>query len=133
MRALLLLLTIAACAVPTFDYIDGEDARRVIATHGYQILFVRALPVVGLTDCIDKKVWVQEGVWLEGVLMHEVIHVEQAESMGCGRFLAKYGTDPNALERPAYVNEYLAMGCDSYVTVKAAAARGLELTPEMCD
>jgi len=133
MRALLALLFFAACTVPTFDYIDGEDARRVIATHGYSILGVPNLPVVGLTDCVAKVVWFREGTWLEGVLMHEVIHVKQAESMGCGRFLAKYGTDPNALERPAYVNEYLAMGCDSYVTVKAAAARGLELTPEMCD
>lgn len=131
MRWLLFLLT--ACAVPTFDYIDGEDARDVIAARGYQILFVRDLPVAGLTDCLDKKVWVRTGTWLEGVLIHEVVHVEQAEAMGCGRFLAKYGTNPAALERPAYVNQYRALGCDSPPTEAAGARFGVELTPEMCE
>lgn len=129
MRALLasILALASACSVPTVD--DFDDARMVLAENGYRVVETPHLPVAGLTDCMDKVVFVRPDVYLPSVLVHEAVHVLQAEEMGCARFYAKRAVDPDQVEHPAYVAQYQFLDCDSSVLEEIVP----QLSSDQCD
>ena len=120
------LTVLPACLTPVVP-LNDLDAAEIIAEHGYRVERRAVMSVVGFTDCALKRVLVLEGVPLDAVLVHEAVHVQQAEEMGCGRFYAKWGLDAVALERPAYQQLYRFLDCDS----ERLEADVAELYPEI--
>jgi len=130
MRLLLALLTIVTCDVPEVDRpATAAEARMILAENAYLVVESPHLPSLGLTDCVDKVIWVRPGVHIGPILVHEAVHVLQAEALGCGAFYAAYALNPDAFENPAYAQEYRFYGCDNDVL----EAERPELSPELCD